>query len=69
MKEIFCIDCSTTAVISKNPILFFRNAYTAISLAAFKIHGKLPPLFKASMANAKFLKVLINKKVPPKWDF
>jgi hypothetical protein len=49
---------SITSVISKKPILFFRNAYTAISFAAFKTQGILPPLSKASCANAKFLNVL-----------
>jgi len=37
-----------TSEISKNPILSFKNASTAISFAAFNIQGLFPPLFIAS---------------------
>jgi hypothetical protein len=49
---------STTAVISKKPILFCKKAHTAISFAAFNTQGAFPAFFKASIANPKFLKVL-----------
>ena len=60
MNGIFCMVCSTTSVISKNPILFFKKAYTAISLAAFKTHGVFPPRLSASVAKNKFLNVFTS---------
>ena len=43
--------------IFKKPILSFKKALTAISLAAFKIHGEFPPFSIALYARARFLKV------------
>ena len=39
---------SITWAISTNEMPLFRNAFTAISLAAFKIAGKVPPPLRAS---------------------
>ena len=58
IKGIAIMVFSTTAVISKNPILFFKNAHTAISFAAFNTHALFPPDCSASIAKPKFLKVL-----------
>ena len=41
----------------KKPIWSFKNAATAISLAALMIHGMLPPFFIASIAIPRFRKV------------
>src|SRR5690242_9602386 len=57
---ILFIVFSTIAVISRKPIRLRKNANTAISLAAFKIQGRLPPLFNASSAKAKLRNVRIS---------
>ena len=51
---------STTAVISKNEMRLFKNAQTAISLAAFKIQGRFPAFSKAIFAKVRFLKVFTS---------
>jgi hypothetical protein len=44
---------SIISVISRKPMRFRKKAYTAISLAAFSTHGRLPPDCSASMGKCQ----------------
>src|SRR5687768_2410179 len=60
IKGIFSIVLSTRSVMSRKTSRFLRKAKTAISLAAFKTQGKLPPLKRALVASVRFRKVLTS---------